>query len=80
MKIFRPKILYEKGVIPRLATRFSVSEQTVRSALRFATEGEQPDLIRAIAIKEYGCMISKKPMAKSIDHLNKDIISAKNQR
>lgn len=62
MEIFRPKILYEKGVIPRLATRFNVSEQTVRSALRFATEGEQPDLIRHIAIKEYGCALIKRPV------------------
>lgn len=62
MTIFRCRILYEKGVIPKVAKRFGVSEQTVRSAFRFATEGEQPDLIRNTAIKEYGCMLSKKPL------------------
>ena len=43
MAYFRHRILYEKGVIPQLAKRFNVSENTVRYALRFATEGEQPD-------------------------------------
>lgn len=62
MTIYRHRILYEKGVIPQLAKRFNVSENTVRYALRFATEGEQPDLIRKVAIEEYGCVISKKPI------------------
>lgn len=62
MAILRPKILYERGVIPKLAKRFSVTENTVRNALRFTTEGEQPDLIRQIAIKEYGCVISQRPI------------------
>lgn len=62
MTIFRHRILYEKGVIPQLAKRFNVSENTVRYALRFATEGEQPDLIRKIAIKEYGCVLNRRPI------------------
>lgn len=64
MATYRPKILYEKGVIPKLAKRFGVTDNTVRNALRFATEGEQPDLIRKIALDEYGCVISKKPIIK----------------
>lgn len=59
---FRCRILYEKGVIPRLAKRFGVTDQTVRNAFRFATDGEQPELIRQVAIKEYGCALSKKPI------------------
>lgn len=39
MAIYRHRILYEKGVIPKLAKRFGVSENTVRNALRFTTEG-----------------------------------------
>lgn len=62
MAIYRHRILYEKGVIPRIAKRFSVSDNTVRYALRFATEGEQPDLIRSTAIKEYGCVLQTKPI------------------
>ena len=59
MAYFRHRILYEKGVIPQLAKRFNVSENTVRYALRFATEGEQPDLIRKVALEEYGCALWK---------------------
>lgn len=62
MAIYKHRILYEKGVIPQLAKRFSVSENTVRYALRFATEGEQPDLIRKVALEEYGCALSQKPI------------------
>lgn len=62
MAIYRHRILYEKGVIRRIAKRFSVSDNTVRYALRFATEGEQPDLIRSTAIKEYGCVLQTKPI------------------
>lgn len=62
MTAVKLKILYEKGVIPKIAKRFGVSEQTVRAAFRFATEGDQPDLIRKVAIKEYGCMLQKKPI------------------
>lgn len=54
------KILYEKGVVSKLSSRFGVTEQTVRNALRFSTEGNQPDLIREVALKEYGCVLQKK--------------------
>ena len=58
----KPKILYERGTVVKLAKRFGVTEATVRLALRFATEGEQPDLIRKLALKEYGCVLRKKPI------------------
>lgn len=63
MAIYRHRILYEKGVIPRIAKRFGVSDNTVRYALRFVTEGDQPDLIRSTAIKEYGCVLQTKPIS-----------------
>lgn len=63
MAIYRHRILYEKGVIPRIAKRFGVSDNTVRYALRFVTEGEQPDLIRSTALKEYGCVLQTKPIS-----------------
>lgn len=63
MAIYRHRILYEKGTVPKLAKRFGVCENTIRYALRFYTEGEQPDLIRKVALEEYGCVISTKPMA-----------------
>ena len=62
MKIVNYKILYERGIVTKLASRLGVTEQTVRNALRFATEGEQPDLIREIALKDYGCVIQRKTM------------------
>jgi predicted transcriptional regulator len=62
MKIVKYKILYERGMVTKLASRLGVTEQTVRNALRFATEGEQPDLIREIALKDYGCVIQRKTM------------------
>lgn len=52
--------MYEKGVVSKLSSRFGVTEQTVRNALRFSTEGNQPDLIREVALKEYGCVLQKK--------------------
>lgn len=42
------------GTSIKLAKEMGVSDKTVRDALRFATEGEQPDLIRKKAVKEYG--------------------------
>lgn len=62
MTIYKARILYDKGVIKKLAADFSVSDHTVRNALRFVTEGEQPDLIRKAAIKYYGCVMTKKPI------------------
>lgn len=63
MVIYRHRILYEKGVIPKLAKRFGVCENTIRHALRFYTEGEQPVLIRKVALNEYGYVLSTKPIA-----------------
>lgn len=60
--VTKPRILYEKGVIKKIANRVGVTEATVRLALRFATEGEQPDLIRKVALSEYGCMLQRKPI------------------
>ena len=54
MALYKSTILYERGVIKKLAARFNVTDRTVTNAMRFVTEGEQPDLIRATAIKEYG--------------------------
>lgn len=69
--VTKPRILYERGVIAKIAKRVGVTEATVRLALRFATEGEQPDLIRQIAINEYGCLLQKKQIVitnkKNID-------------
>lgn len=62
MSNVRLTILYETGVVAKLAKRFGVSDTTVRAALRFATEGERPDLIRMVALKEYGCVLRKKPI------------------
>lgn len=56
------QILYPKGVISALAADFSVTPATVRNALRFSTVGEQPDLIREKAIKDYNCVISNVPL------------------
>lgn len=62
MAIYKPTILYEKGAIKKLAKHFNVSDHTVRNALRFVTEGEQPDAIRRVAVKYYGCVMKKKPI------------------
>ena len=62
MTNYKARILYDKGVIQKLAKHFSVSDHTVRNALRFVTEGEQPDAIRNAAIKYYDCVMTKKPV------------------
>ena len=62
MALYKHRILYEKGVVGKLAKRYSVSVQTIRAALRFATEGELPDLIRQTCIKEYGGVVSRRPI------------------
>lgn len=73
MKAIKATILYERGVVSKLAKRFGVTERTVRSALRCVTEGEQPDLIRMVALKEYGCVLRKKPIIiRDIKTDNKD--------
>lgn len=48
------KILMKHGTAIKLANEVGVSDKTVRDALRFVTEGEQPDLIRSKAVKNYG--------------------------
>ena len=65
MVISRPRILYERGVIPRIAKRVGCTEATVRRALRCVREGEQPDLLRKVAINEYGCVLQRKPIPLS---------------
>ena len=65
MALYKSTILYERGVIKKLAARFNVTDRTVTNAMRFVTEGEQPDLIRATAIKEYGCVLTTRPIIKS---------------
>ena len=62
MTIYKARILYDKGVIQKLAKHFNVSDHTVRNALRFVTEGEQPDAIRKEALKYYCCVMTKKPI------------------
>lgn len=60
MAITKPKILYERGTVQKMAKVFCVSENTIRAALQFKTEGELPDKIRQEAIKLYGCILVKK--------------------
>lgn len=62
MALYKSRILYEKGVISELAKQFKVSDHTVRNALRFVTDGEQPEAIRAEALSNYGCALIKKPL------------------
>lgn len=61
MKIYKHVILYERGTVQKLALRFKVSDKTVTNALKFITEGEQPDMIREVALKEYGCVLKRRP-------------------
>lgn len=50
------KIIVDRGEVIRIATLFNCTDQTVRNALRFVTEGEQPDRIRAEAIRSGGVL------------------------
>lgn len=59
MPIYRHRILYEKGVITKLATQFCVSEATVRSALRYSTDSRLAKEIRSEAIRSYACQPTK---------------------
>ncbi|MCM1031612.1 MAG: hypothetical protein NC410_09280 [Oscillibacter sp.] len=56
----RPRILYERGTIEKMAKAFGVTGQTVRNALRFISEGELADKIRKEALEYYGCVLTKK--------------------
>lgn len=48
------RILMKHGTSIKLSQEMGVSDRTVREALRFATEGQQPDLIRQKAVRDYG--------------------------
>lgn len=56
------KIIIERGVLTRIAKDIGCSTRTVQNALRFVTEGEQPDLIRDRAINFYSGVLIKKPI------------------
>lgn len=61
------KILVERGMVQNLAKLFETTPQTVRNALRYHTEGEMPDRIRAEAKKQGGAEIERK-MITTIAH------------
>lgn len=48
------QILVARGEVQRIAALFEVSDQTIRNALKFITEGEEPDRYRKEAIKGGG--------------------------
>ena len=48
------RIYVKWGITGKIAEFFGVSQQTVRNALKGATDGDQPDLIREEAIKRGG--------------------------
>lgn len=55
------KIIVDRGVQTKLAKDIGCSTRSVQNALRFVTEGEQPDLIRIKAIRDYnGVLIKRK--------------------
>lgn len=59
MAIYRHRILYEKGVISKLAEDFSVHESTVRNALRYSSDSKQAKEIRNAAVQRYACQPTK---------------------
>lgn len=54
------RILVESGEKKKLAAYFGVTTQTVRNALRGLTEGDQPDRIRAEALRRGGAVVKKR--------------------
>lgn len=54
------RILVERGSVKKLAIFFEVSEQTVRNALRYITEGEAPERIREKALASGGIKTKRK--------------------
>lgn len=48
------QILVARGEVQRISKLFNVTDQTVRNALKFITEGDEPDKFRAEAIKGGG--------------------------
>lgn len=59
MAIYRHRILYEKGVILKLASEFNVSEASVRNALRYSSDSKQAKNIREAALQNYACKYTK---------------------
>lgn len=57
-KIYLP----ERGTLGKLAKDIGVTTRTVQYALKYITEGEQPDLIRERAVKYYNGVIIKRPI------------------
>lgn len=56
--IYTKRIIVPTGNVKRIAAEIGVSGQAVRNALRFITEGEQPDRIRKEALENYGGAVS----------------------
>ena len=54
------KIIVDYGVQKKLAKEIGCSTRSIQSALRFVTEGEQPDLIRIKAIRDYKGILIKR--------------------
>lgn len=59
-------LLPERGYLQKLAKDVGVTTRTVQYALRFVSEGDQPDLIRERAIKFYGGILIKRPVKFSL--------------
>lgn len=59
MALTNKRIVYPRGTVKELAKRFGVCENTVRYALKFLTDGEQPEAIRKMAVEEYGAAVSR---------------------
>lgn len=59
MAIYRHRILYEKGVISKLAAQFNVCEASVRNALRYSSDSKQAKEIRTEAVKNHACKHTK---------------------
>ena len=55
------RIVIRRGDTGKIAARVGVTPQSVRAALRFATEGERPDRIREVALREYGGQLVRFP-------------------
>jgi hypothetical protein len=55
-------LLLERGSLKKLAKDVGVHTRTVQHALKFLTEGEQPDLIRNRALKFYNGVLVERPI------------------
>lgn len=56
------RIIVDRGVVKRLSYEIGCSERTVRDALRFCTDGQQPNLIRLKAVRDYGGVVIRKKL------------------